>query len=76
MTSYSSQGQTADRVLIHIDTTHAGEAPINRRLADVAVSRARHHVQIYTNDKAQLMAGLQRDARPCGRVLDPGSAQG
>jgi hypothetical protein len=27
----------------------------------VAVSRARHDVQIYTNDKAQLVAGLQRD---------------
>jgi conjugative relaxase-like TrwC/TraI family protein len=61
VTSYSSQGQTADRVLIHIDTAHAGEALVNRRLAYVAVSRARHDVQIYTNDKAQLVAALQRD---------------
>jgi conjugative relaxase-like TrwC/TraI family protein len=61
VTSYSSQGQTADRVLIHIDTTHAGETLVNRRLAYVAVSRARYDVQIYTNDKAQLMTGLQRD---------------
>jgi hypothetical protein len=61
VTRYSSQGRTADRVLIHIDTTHAGEALVNRRLAYVAVSRARHDVHIYTNDKAQLMAGLQRD---------------
>jgi conjugative relaxase-like TrwC/TraI family protein len=61
VTSYSSQGQTADRVLIHIDTTQAGQALVNRRLAYVAVSRARHDVQIYTNDKAQLMVGLQRE---------------
>jgi ATP-dependent exoDNAse (exonuclease V) alpha subunit len=61
VTSYSSQGQTADRVLIHIDTARAGEELVNRRLAYVAVSRARHDVQIYTNDKAQLFAGLQRD---------------
>lgn len=61
VTSYSSQGQTTDRVLIHIDTTHAAEELVNRRLAYVAVSRARYDVQIYTNDKAQLVASLQRD---------------
>jgi conjugative relaxase-like TrwC/TraI family protein len=64
VTSYSSQGQTADRVLIHIDTTRASEELVNRRLAYVAVSRARHDVQIYTNDKAELVAGLQRDVSP------------
>ena len=61
VTSYSSQGQTADRVLVHIDTTHAAEELVNRRLAYVAVSRARYDVQIYTNDRAQLIASLQRD---------------
>ena len=61
VTSYSSQGQTADRVLIYIDTAHASEQLVNRRLAYVAVSRARYDVQIYTNDKTQLMAHLQRE---------------
>ena len=61
VTSYSSQGQTADRVLIYIDTAHASEQLVNRRLAYVAVSRARYDVQIYTNDKAQLTADLQRE---------------
>jgi conjugative relaxase-like TrwC/TraI family protein len=60
VTSHSSQGQTADRVLIQLDVG-AGEALVNRRLAYVAVSRARHDVQIYTNDKDQLGAALSRD---------------
>jgi ATP-dependent exoDNAse (exonuclease V) alpha subunit len=61
LTSHSSQGQTADRVLVHIDTERAGEQPINRRLAYVALSRGRHDAQIYTNDKAQLATTLSRD---------------
>ena len=61
VTSHSSQGQTADRVLIHVDTESAGEKLINRRLAYVAVSRARYDAQIYTNDKSQLVEGLSRD---------------
>jgi ATP-dependent exoDNAse (exonuclease V) alpha subunit len=61
VTSHSSQGQTADRVLIHVDTAHAGEKLVNRRLAYVAISRGRHDAQIYTNDKTQLAEGLVRD---------------
>ena len=61
MTSHSSQGQTADRVLLHVDTESAGEQLVNRRLAYVAVSRARYDAQIYTNNKAQLAEGLTRD---------------
>ena len=52
VTSHSSQGQTADRVLVHVDTERAGEQLVNRRLAYVAVSRGRYDAQIYTNDKA------------------------
>ena len=58
--SHSSQGQTADRVLIQLDVG-AGEALINRRLAYVAVSRARYDVHIYTNDKQQLGPTLSRE---------------
>jgi ATP-dependent exoDNAse (exonuclease V) alpha subunit len=61
VTSHSSQGQTADRVLVHVDTAVAGERLINRRMAYVAVSRGRHDAQIYTNDKAQLGEALGRD---------------
>src|SRR5713226_3201576 len=62
VTSHSSQGQTADRVLIHVDTDRAGEKLINQRLAYVAVSRGRYDAQIYTDDKANLADGLARDA--------------
>jgi hypothetical protein len=34
---------------------------VNRRLAYVAISRGRYDAQIYTNDKAQLAAALDRD---------------
>ena len=61
MTSHSSQGQTADRVLIHVDTEQGGEKLINRRLAYVAVSRSRYDAQVYTNDKNALAEGLGRD---------------
>ncbi len=61
VTSHSSQGQTADRVLVHIDTEQASEKLVNRRLAYVAVSRGRYDAQVYTNDKGQLAAQLSRD---------------
>ena len=61
MTSHSSQGQTADRVLVHVDTEQAGEKLVNRRLAYVAVSRGRYDAQVYTNDKGELAAQLGRD---------------
>jgi ATP-dependent exoDNAse (exonuclease V) alpha subunit len=61
VTSHSSQGQTADRVLVHVDTANLGEQLVNRRLAYVAVSRGRYDAQIYTNDKSQLGEALSRE---------------
>ena len=61
VTSHSSQGQTADRVLVHIDTDRAGEQLVNRRLAYVALSRGRHDAQIYTNDASRLADTLSRE---------------
>ena len=61
VTSHSSQGQTADRVLLHVDTERAGESLVNQRLAYVAISRGRYDAQIYTNDKTQLGPALGRD---------------
>jgi conjugative relaxase-like TrwC/TraI family protein len=61
VTSHSSQGQTVDRVLVHVDTEQAGERLVNRRLAYVAVSRGRYDAQVYTNDKGQLAEHLSRD---------------
>jgi ATP-dependent exoDNAse (exonuclease V) alpha subunit len=61
VTSHSSQGQTADRVLVHVDIEQAGEKLVNRRLAYVAVSRGRYDAQLCTNDKAHLTEQLSRD---------------
>ena len=61
VTSHSSQGATADRVLVHVDTEQAREELINSRLAYVSVSRGRYDAQIYTNDSAKLGEELSRD---------------
>jgi hypothetical protein len=60
LTSHSSQGQTADRVLVHADT-EMSEQLLNTRLAYVAVSRGRYDAQIYTNDKEELAEHLSRE---------------
>jgi ATP-dependent exoDNAse (exonuclease V) alpha subunit len=61
VTSHSSQGQTADRVLIHVDTEKS-ELLVNNRFAYVSVSRAQHDAQIYTNDWSQLSRSLSRES--------------
>jgi ATP-dependent exoDNAse (exonuclease V) alpha subunit len=61
VTSHSSQGATADRVLINVDSEQAGEQLVNSRLAYVAVSRARYDAQIYTNDAGNLGYVLSRE---------------
>jgi ATP-dependent exoDNAse (exonuclease V) alpha subunit len=61
VTSHSSQGQTADRVLIHVDSSQAHGELLNSRMAYVSVSRAQFDVQIYTNDAKTLGAELSRD---------------
>ena len=60
VTSHSSQGQTTDRVLVHVDTAQLGERLVNQRLAYVALSRGRYDAQIYTNNKGQLAQALGR----------------
>jgi conjugative relaxase-like TrwC/TraI family protein len=61
VTSHSSQGVTADRVLVHVDTQQAHEELVNSRLAYVSVSRGRYDAQIYTNDAQKLGEQLSRD---------------
>jgi ATP-dependent exoDNAse (exonuclease V) alpha subunit len=61
VTSHSSQGQTADRVLIHVDTGLAAKELLNNRMAYVAVSRGQCDAQIFTNDRGALVSELGRD---------------
>jgi conjugative relaxase-like TrwC/TraI family protein len=61
VTSHSSQGQTAERVLIHVDTQLAAKDLLNSRMAYVAVSRGAEDAQIFTNDRAKLPDALGHD---------------
>jgi ATP-dependent exoDNAse (exonuclease V) alpha subunit len=61
MTRHSSQGQTADRVLIHVDSSQAHGELLNSRMAYVSVSRAQFDVKMYTNDAKTLGQELSRD---------------
>jgi conjugative relaxase-like TrwC/TraI family protein len=61
VTSHSSQGQTADRVLIHVDTELGTKDLLNSRMAYVAVSRGAHDAQIFTNNSSALGQELSRD---------------
>ncbi len=45
MTRHSSQGQTADRVLVNADMEQVGEKLVNRQLVDAAGSRGRYDAQ-------------------------------
>jgi hypothetical protein len=61
VTSHSSQGQTAERVLIHVDTELGAKDLLNNRMAYVAVSRGAHDAQLFTNDREKLPAALGHD---------------
>jgi hypothetical protein len=61
MTSHSSQGQTADRVLIHVDTELGAKDLLNSRMAYVSVSRGLYDAQIYTSNASTLGHELGRD---------------
>ena len=46
VTSHSSQGQTADRVLTHVDTELGAKGLLNNRMAYVAISRGAYDAQM------------------------------
>jgi len=70
VTSHSSQGTTADRVLVHVDTENAHKRLINSRLAYVAVSRGRYDAQIFTNDAGKLGDDLSREVSKQSAISD------
>ena len=71
VTSHSSQGQTSDRVLIHVDTELGAKNLLNRRMAYVAISRGAHDAQIFTNDAATLAQALSRDVSHSPAIQQP-----
>ena len=70
VTSHSSQGLTAGRVLAHIDTD-SSHSLINNRLAYVSISRASEDARIYTNDAASLGERLASEITKTAAVGPP-----
>ena len=60
VTSHSSQGLTAERVLVHADTSVHPDL-LNSRFAYVSVSRASHDAVLFTDDVAKLGPQLAAD---------------
>jgi conjugative relaxase-like TrwC/TraI family protein len=61
VTSHSSQGQTADRVLINVDTELGAKDLLNNRMAYVAVSRGAYDAQLFTDSREKLGSALGHD---------------
>jgi conjugative relaxase-like TrwC/TraI family protein len=76
VTSHSSQGLTAERVLVHADT---GVHPdlLNSRFAYVSISRASHQAMLFTNDMEKLGPQLGADVSKTSALeISQGSSVG
>jgi conjugative relaxase-like TrwC/TraI family protein len=61
VTSYSSQGQTSERVLVNVDTQLAAKDLLNSRMAYVSISRGQFDAQIFTDNREKLPQALGHD---------------
>ena len=61
VTSYSSQGQTAERVLINVDTELAAKDLLNSRMAYVSISRGQFDARIFSDNREKLSQALGHD---------------
>ena len=68
VTSHSSQGLTARRVLAHFDTD-SSRTLINNRLAYVSISRASEDARIYTNNAGTLGGRLAADITKTAAIV-------
>jgi len=60
VTSHCSQGLTAERVLVHADTSVHPDL-LNSRFGYVSISRASHEATLFTNDLAKLAPQIGAD---------------
>ena len=75
VTSHSSQGLTADRVLVNVDTSNAHEKLLNTRFAYVAISRARFEAKIFTDNAQALTQELSREVSKPAAIENPQERQ-
>jgi ATP-dependent exoDNAse (exonuclease V) alpha subunit len=59
-TSHSSQGATVDRVIVNVDTNRSVEL-VNQKQFYVSISRARHGISVYTDDRGRLDRAVGRN---------------
>ncbi len=72
VTSHSSQGLTAERVLVHADTTVHPDL-LNNRFAYVSLSRASHQATLFTDDMTKLAPQLGADVSKTSALeINPG----
>ena len=80
VTSHSSQGLTAERVMVNLDSNIHADL-INKRFAYVAVSRGSHDAQVFTDNATSLIGKLSHDvvkssALQVGREFSAGQEPG
>jgi conjugative relaxase-like TrwC/TraI family protein len=77
VTSHSSQGQTAERVLVHVDTELGAKDLLNNRMAYVSISRGAQDAQIFTNDREKLPVALGHEvSQQSAHALNVGMEKG
>ena len=69
VTSHSAQGATADRVIVHAESSQSA-ALVNQRFAYVAGSRMREGLDVYTDSSNQLTSSLDRQFDKTSAVND------
>ena len=76
VTSHSSQGLTAERVLVHADTSVHPDL-LNSRFGYVSISRASHEATLFTDDMAKLAPQLGADVSKTSALeINPASSVG
>ena len=76
VTSHSSQGLTAERVLVHADTSVHPDL-LNSRFGYVSISRASHEATLFTDDMAKLGPQLGADVSKTSALeINQASSQG
>jgi conjugative relaxase-like TrwC/TraI family protein len=74
VTSHSSQGLTAERVLVHADTSVHPDL-LNSRFGYVSISRASHEATLFTDDMAKLAPQLGADvSKTCALEMNESSS--
>jgi conjugative relaxase-like TrwC/TraI family protein len=61
-TSHTAQGATVDRVIVNVDSMRSHKL-VNQQQFYVSISRARHDVQVFTDDRKTLGRAVGRDPK-------------